>query len=599
MTRSIDLVAVGVDITGVLTGLSGAASGAKSVAGWLEDQVRLGANVRTTVLTDEGGASVDARTVQNAAQRYVDERACDLLILYFAGHGIVKGGGDEQVLLSGIKDHNDEAIDIAATAVNARFSGIKHVLIVSDACRSPVVYGGSLDQVSGKPAIKRGNLEGPKSQVDVYYATEPSRTAKEYKGVGFFTEMLLSALEKCPPEIRTEDAQYDAGRAVVPSHKLAKYLEDIVPIEASQRVPPFEQTPDIIVSSHVPRFVAYAPDLIQKGAAIPTTPQPEHALEDRKHPALAKMDALRNIASAYVSDREGVRQGFANAGITDSYHLEAEVDSYRRMSFETRTGYIVVGAKVEKVLINGGEPDLIDTAEGTDIRLYPRNFYHRHQGSVIIFLRGGTVTVLPVMPGYIGTLGVQDGRVRALSFQFSDNERRFLGITDKEVAEMAQRRAAAAGLAASGRLWRLAKGDALYVAEFVRQGKRIDPTLGIFSAYAYFTAGNDEQVKSVFDWMAKRYFYRPEDLLVAPVPFDVAMLAGEITPENAIGAAGFAPFCPMLTLGWSLLEACTHEYPLHEEIIAARNHRLNAEWTTFEKKDVQGLIAAFLRGEIQ
>jgi hypothetical protein len=600
-TRSIDLLAVGVDVTGVLVDLSGAASGARAVAGWLKKQARLGVAIRSKVLVDKPGKAVTAREVQRAAQRFVDERACDLLILYFAGHGIVKSGGDEQVLLSNIARFNDEAIDIAATASNARFSGIDHVVIISDACRSPTTYGGQFDQVSGKPAIKRGNLEGKKTQVDTFYATEPSKSAKEYKGVGFFTEMLLTALETCPPEIRSNDVQYAAGRAVVPAFMLANYLEDIVPVEASQRIPPFEQTPDIIVASHVPRFVAFAPDLTQRGAATHVTPMTERALTTRELPALVRTDALRDLGGVRLLGDQagGLEQRLAQAGIVNTYR-ETDIDANRRRSFETRTGYIFVGAKVMDVLVHGRKPDRIPTPEGTDIRLFPelRTGSLGNKGSAIVLLEGGTVCVLPVMPGYVGTIGVEKGRVRSLAFQLSENERRLQGISEASMQELQLRRTTIASLAATGRLWRLARKDAIELADFIRQGKRMDPTLGIYSAYAYATAGKDKGTESIFRWVAENYMDRPYDLPAAPVPFDTAMLAGKLTPEVACRPPGFAPFCPMLTLGWSLLEANTFGQPLHDAIIQAGRHRLNAEWTTFERGDVAPLIAAFEKGEI-
>lgn len=606
--RSVALVAVGVDVTGVLVELSGAAAGAEATAAWLKEQRPLGVTVSATVLTDAKGKPVTSQKVQLAAQKYVDERAYDLLILYFAGHGIVKGGGDEQVLLSGIGQFNDEAIDIAATAGNARFSGIRHVVIISDACRSPVTYGGQLDQVSGKPAVKRGNLEGPKSQVDVFYATEPSKTAKEYKGVGFFTEMLLTALRTCPPEVRSEDPKYAGGRPVVPAHLLGAYLEDIVPIEASQRVPSFEQTPDIIVSSHEPRFVAFAPKLGTRGAATLVTPMTERALIRRDLPALVRTDALRDIRTHEfrVSRSRGgppvvpLEKSVERAGIANDY-LEHDVDPQRRASFETRTGYIVVGAKVTDVLVRGQAPDRLDTPEGSDIRLFPGSGSNPsgNRGSMIVILDDKTVCVVPVMPGYVGTIGVQEGRVRSLSLQLSENERSYQRISDESVKDFRQRRATAASLAASGQLWRLARQDANHVADFLRQGKRTDPTLGIYSSYAYSTAGNDKGTASVFEWVAENYNDRPDGLPAAPVPFDVVMLAGKVTPEMALRPPGFAPFCPLLTLGWSLLEAHTYDHPLHDAIRQAGRHRLNAEWTTFARGDVRALLVAFERGEIQ
>lgn len=118
-TRTVGLAAVGVDATGVLRKLAGAASGATQFADWLSSQSAFGVNAVIEMLTDAKGTKVSARGVQDAVKRLIDRGDLDLLILYFAGHGIVKSGGDEQILLSDVGTYKDEAIAIAATVANA------------------------------------------------------------------------------------------------------------------------------------------------------------------------------------------------------------------------------------------------------------------------------------------------------------------------------------------------------------------------------------------------------------------------------------------------------------------------------------------------
>jgi hypothetical protein len=83
-------------------------------------------------------------------------------------------------------------------------------------------------------------------------------------------------------------------------------------------------------------------------------------------------------------------------------------------------------------------------------------------------------------------------------------------------------------------------------ADRIRQGKRIDPTLGLYAAYAYAQAGAFEDVYSVFTYMRMD----PE----VPILFDVVMLALRYTPMALAEArANVAPFAPMLSQGWMLL----------------------------------------------
>ncbi|WJV61465.1 caspase family protein [Pectobacteriaceae bacterium C52] len=198
--RRVGLVAVGVNRTGVLTleELKDAAAGAHEFADWLRQQTLFGVEPIIKVITDDEG-SVTSRNIQNAVQEMINDGGLDLMILYFSGHGIVKNGDSEQVLLSEVSQYPDEAIDITATIKQAQKLRIPHIVIISDACRNAVDPFGPLGQVSGKTAILSTSFKGVRRpKVDVFYATEPSQTAKEYKGNGFFTQVLLEALIESP-----------------------------------------------------------------------------------------------------------------------------------------------------------------------------------------------------------------------------------------------------------------------------------------------------------------------------------------------------------------------------------------------------------------
>ncbi len=617
-TRNVGMVAVGIDNTGVLTRLAGAASGASKMAAWLRSQSVFGVAADIAELTDAGGAKVSARQVQDAVRALVKRGDLDLLILYFAGHGIVKAGGDEQVLLSDIDAYKDEAIAIAPTLANAYYSGVPHVVVISDACRNAVAPETSLGQVAGKPALDRGPVVGArKSKVDVFYATEPSQTAKEFDGKGFFTEVLLDVLANPPASVLTVWPGLDPGVAVVPAWKLEDCLGVEVPLRASMQTPSFDQAPDFNVTSHEPKFFGYAvsaPPTTRSGPALrgivagkrdddPARLATTRDVQRRK----TALDDVSAVVNATILDPK--RPG---AGLSRDAGLAREVAAYLgsehgRQTFETRTGYSVLGGTVEKVLLSGGKSgELVETEEGmpgNDVRLYPAPFQSgdkAQRGSVALFFAGGTVCILPILPGYIGTLHLRDGLAASLSFEVSAQLRADLHETDAERAEFASRRALAAALSASGKLQRLARDDGASYGSFMRQSKRADPTLGIYAAYAYALSGNDAGARSVDKWFRTYPSLDPKSGLVpAPVPFDVALLAGRMTPANARRAPGIAPFCPMMTLGWSVLSSYLGEHALHPAITGAGRYRLNAEWTTFRHQDIGPLLDAFEEGELQ
>ncbi len=144
--RVVGLVAVGVDNPGVVSRLKGAASGALRIAEWLETQRPLGVEPISEVLTDTGPDKVDFKVVRDAAKRLMDNHALDLLIVYLAGHGFVRGGGSEFVLLSDFPAYQ-QAIDVLATAKNAKRSGVPHVVVISDACRSSADAFGAVGEI--------------------------------------------------------------------------------------------------------------------------------------------------------------------------------------------------------------------------------------------------------------------------------------------------------------------------------------------------------------------------------------------------------------------------------------------------------------------
>ena len=81
--------------------------------------------------------------------------------------------------------------------------------------------------------------------------------------------------------------------------------------------------------------------------------------------------------------------------------------------------------------------------------------------------------------------------------------------------------------------------------------------------------------------------YSREILSPAPVP-----------PLGQVGP-GHAPFCPLMTLGWSMLASYVDLKSLHPAVIDASRFRLNSEWTTFREQDVRWMLSAFEKGELQ
>ncbi|QTN21795.1 hypothetical protein HZ992_16650 [Rhizobacter sp. AJA081-3] len=534
----------------------------------------------------------------------------------------MKAGFAEQVLLSDVARHKDEAIAITPTALNLAYSRVPHVIVISDACRNAVDPFGPLGTVSGSPAYDRpGIIVGiKKSKVDVFYATTPSQTAKEFKGEGFFTKILLEALTNPPPDVRDVCRTFQVQPQSCLRGPLETYLSSEIPLRAAKESPSFDQTPDFTVTSRKPLSFGYAQAQADTGVAIAREPS-EDALETIDLPQsmkdlrirphdnpLSKNAVLDRLAVAVRSltfDPDKLASLVRDAGLTES--VDEHVGGERgRQSFETATGYSVVGDEVSNVLLSGGLEGEVTMAtanrHGTDVRLYPptRRVPSGQRGSVVLVFKSGTLSVLPILPGCIGTLHLRDGRLVSRSFEMSAQLSRNAGSGDTELRNISMRRALAAALSSTGNLRRLGRAAGDSCAPFIRMSKRADPTLGIYSAYAYALAGNSKGARSVFDWMRHyRSLWNAEGLPAVPVPFDVAMLAGRLSKRVAWDRPRIAPFCPMMSLGWSVMNSFPPTSAIHDAILAAGKHRLNAEWTTFRRSDVGSMLNALLRGEIK
>ena len=120
------------------------------------------------------------------------------------------------------------------------------------------------------------------------------------------------------------------------------------------------------------------------------------------------------------------------------------------------------------------------------------------------------------------------------------------------------------------------------LANKIRVLKGVDPTLGLYAAYAYSDAGIRLQVRSVRDFM--------RDDLGGDL-FDVAMLARLMPASDRV-----APFCPMLTQGWNLLEPKIIR--AFSQVSALRPHLRQALWTTFDAEGFDIAREALQRGNL-
>src|SRR5262249_44195877 len=123
-------VIVGVDRTGTLPGLNAAASGAEKFADWARSE-----SFDVELITDRAG-DVAVSAIKQAIKKFVDAKTYSQLVVYFSGHGVLRGPDYELWLLSKAPGDPNEAVVVPQSIYHARNSGILHIVFVSDACRS-------------------------------------------------------------------------------------------------------------------------------------------------------------------------------------------------------------------------------------------------------------------------------------------------------------------------------------------------------------------------------------------------------------------------------------------------------------------------------
>ena len=591
MVRAAILIAV--NKTGGLPPLQSPSRDARRVEDWLKRE-----GFETTVISDTGtvpgdAGPVDAATIKRLVKEFVDRGTIEQLLIYFSGHGYCNFG-TEIWLLSGAPEDASEAINLFASSEAAKDCGIKNVVFISDACRSNPTDPAAR-RVEGQPIfpnVVRGLHR--RGKVDRFLATIPNAAAFEInetiddavERMSIFTTEFLAAHAPPKPsdaekklvgEIEIEDGQ---KRRVVLSAKLAPYLEERVPIAIQEKTNKRQQ-PECDVTSGVESFIGAATFAFPPATTVETA-------EVRPTGAVAidlGMPSLREIAMANIRAEP---RGPTRAPTTLERRYEAARQAVADVDvpahFETETGILVSGARVGSAIASRFVPDILPArGEPYDlVRLNPPANDARAAGSIILEFEGGGGAVLAGLRGYIAAVTVRDGRVSNISYAPSTNSFRWRNTQPGENEQLRRLRMDVATAAKFG-VFKLSGDEAWKFADRIRSLKKVDPTLGLYAAYAYRDADKEDEIRSVREFMR-------EDL--GCDLFDIALLNDDLRSDYPK-----FPFCPMLMRGWSLL--LVTDYDLPEVVKKASKHLIPSLWTTFAQEGLDMLKSALSRGELK
>jgi len=604
--RKAAAVTIGVDKTGGLDPLKSAARGAAEVATWLESE---GFDVEC--LTDGSGTPVTASGVSTAITKFATKPPTyDLLVVYFSGHGQWHTRADHW-LLSGAPQNTAEAINLEGAMYTARKSGIPNIVFISDACRT--IPRNEVDSlVSGVDAFPNNGIQSA-TKIDYFKATSDARPAWELPIQGadqsVLTYAILSAFENPEPQIVRQLGSGGQTIQVVPNRLLESVLQarvdailDGVDGDPTQNLETNVPSADDVYIARVHPQAAAAPPPAAPApppAAAPPPAQPRapsppparggtrgSAPAPAARPRSARAVPGRAAADAISETLSGARGGMA-PGVNRA-EIDARTPDPTADHFETETGFIIRGAHVVDAAISSHAQsnfDLLNSSNdprGDAVRIYPGV----PAQSVVVVLHDGRSVVLPAVRGYLAHAMFDDGGLANVSYVPSSNNWRWNAYNAHR--EDIDRLRALVALAVERNTFRVrSEREAVELAQRIRVEKALDPTLGLYAAYAFAQAGIDAQVRDIAGYM--------RDDLQADL-FDVAMLAGYAEKPPAFTNPP-VPFCPMLTQGWNLLRA--YHVTLPDVLTTASRFLSNSLWSTFTRRGTSLLLDAIKSGELK
>ncbi|MFH7018636.1 caspase family protein [Flavobacterium sp. FlaQc-47] len=593
-------VIIGVNKTGSLPVLSAAVKGAEKVKEWADSQ-----GIENCLITDKESA-VTVKMIKKAISDFVNEKIYDQLIVYYSGHGILKSASDEQWLLSEAPEDINEAVNVQPSRLLSTRCGIPNVVIISDACRS-LPNNPLVSEVFGSvifPNIVPNNTD---VNVDMLYATSPGNpafeaaedaAAKNYNGL--YTIELLKGLNGEIPNILTDFATglnknhngLDKNYKIVTAYELSEYLKDAVPIAAGKFDVSLSQRPKAEITSRTPCYLSLITN-IGNTLVEETKDGNSTSLEEMKAGNVKIPDLIERYGQAIGPDRDFLDAMFdrpfkTEAGSKNSHETEpleepeSPFEDYEKESVkpilqaldktskQIETGFTIVGIPYVNKSFEG-DVNIFKENGAVQIRIYSHNRYK----TFFLDLPAGGIIPLAILPGFIGTVVFDKGEILTVNYSRSFIGFQSLNGFTETNPEIEARRALIAVKSKDG-IFKISENieELSQSASYLRREKSLDPTLGLYAAYAYSQAGKFKDVLSIYEHMQRE----PQ-----PVLFDVAMLnelsAKEPDPQ-IINAA--APFCPMLNQGWSYMSINPDHYdPLLMEVF---KFRVPGLWTTFTPK---------------
>jgi hypothetical protein len=577
---------IGVDQTGNLQKLKDAAAGAKRMHDWAISQ-GMADKQSARLITDSGGKGVDPGEIYDAIKEIIDGAGVDQLIVYFAGHGVNINRG-EQWLLTEAPVKTSAAVNVKGTVELAQYSGIKHVVFFSDACRV-APEGIQAGNVRGTEIFPNEGLSEISNPVDQFFACGLGKTAVELKDPisaannfsALYTDALLSALNGKAPAAFIPEPPTDPNWRYVGTATLRDWLAADVPKRVISRnlTGKVNQNPDAIVIASGNWVSRVARDA---GAPVSIPPSPPPLTPQTMVSELVNstISGVAPVSTRKLRDWGSAETRLSNFEREFSNAAKAIEPTFGPDHFESECGIKVRGAQVVDVFAPRVASS--DQLGGELVRIYRGN---EPCVSVLLRFDNSACAVVPSIHGYLAALTFEEGELVDVAYEPATTNYRWQEYQNK-MRDLRRLRAVIATATQNG-FFRLDGASALSLARQMQHGKGIDPTLSVYAAYAY----HDLQRKDIIQEMIG---FQEAD--IGATLFDLQLLARrlvgkEIKPEDQI-----VPFFPLLSQGWALLNA--NRVKRHPVLKQVEPRMKDSLWTLFDDRAFGSLRDVMKAGEV-
>jgi hypothetical protein len=551
---------------------------------------------------------------------WIDHRArdwqpADQLLIYFSGHGMVVGGATLW-LLPQAPDKAWEAVNLDSSKELATWSKFGHVVFIGDCC-STVADNEQFDMVRGAPILRNipPQQRTADKPVDILRAARPGKASLEATINGLkvspYTVQLVTALGGSPAKILEPEIPNATMPVVLRIRKLAELLKvsvneymranGIVPpgppldsvvsttqwialfpqLPAPPSPPGFQPPPDSLVpgpsgpgptgggtgmpiglepgNAGLPHFgkIKFEEDTLKEPEAISLTR--ENLFEPRS--SITSLDEnLLEIANGSLSEITGDAW---SSKIPDGYH------------YETECGFYVTGTSVVSAVSRPGVA--CSRLSSQEVRVDPEVME-----LVSIEFEGGGGVMVPAIARQIGFLHVEQGRLASLSYEPSghgDPNRKssYRQEFERKSSRVRNFRDTLLNVVTGGDVsfTNIKPKTLVNALKKINYGGTVDFSSILSMSYLAYAS---QQSKRAIPLLAA---YSQDRFGFVPFDFKILLTLAKTTWDNF----QFSPPFPLLTQGWSLLQATDESLP--EDLVDLPKHYCNAAWTHF---DASGIV---------